>query len=152
MTRLFDLAPRQWIGHLWLALFLCAQLVVGAHHALESHEVCVEHGALTHGGHHHGHAAHGAEQAPVVEPSRSVEEGEPSGREHAWLVGDEAAGHEDCHIPVLRDLQGTHGQLSAHVPCHAPSSTRALDLTTQFFGPRHDLLRMAPKQSPPRLG
>jgi len=145
---------RRLIGYLSLLLFIAAQVLAGLHHAMEQHEVCVEHGVLAHAGHAHGAAGahHELHRSSSQELDRASAGGAPVDPAGPVAVGDERADHEDCRVPGLRDLRGAPGHVGWAGAISVQAGPRPADLVAQLEGPRHDLLRMAPKQSPPPQG
>ena len=138
------------LGRFALALFLCAQVLVGLHHASVAHGVCSEHGELVHvsGGTHAGHCHSGEALAHDLSEDRQAacEESELP----QLASGPEADEHGDhCTLPHLRDFEGTPSSGARLVVRPAVPGAQPAPLLSQCFGPSFDLLRMAPKQSPP---
>lgn len=143
--RLGNLRLRQFAV---LLLFAASQLLVGVHHAFEEHTLCPVDGQWAHGSHQHVTACCPVEEAETV---CSDEECSGGACELPMAApGDEEGEHAShCSVPTLRELRLVDW---TQPPALEVAAVRALEpaaLRAQLRGPREELYRLAPKNSPP---
>jgi hypothetical protein len=125
------------IAFLVVVVYLFGSLLADVHHAAVEHEVCAEHGELVHvDGHVAETAAH--DDLETSEDAPAIHSSDPAGE----------AGHEHCALLLGRTEESIPDVTPVLVTRTLLETSSALP-TNEVHRAHEDLVRLAPKQSPP---